>query len=375
MKRLIPILAAALLCACQNDDSDYSDFTDATGTITTVYIHYDGNSATVSGDSKGIVTTQGADVTVVSQQADSLLLVLSGSTTDGSLFVYRTHRFGILLNGVSITNSDGPAINNQGKKSLFVACADGTANTLTDGTAYADSEYDQKGTFFSEGQLFFRGNGTLTVNANSKNAIASDDYIVIGNDITISTQTAATGSNGLKAKDGIYIHGGTLNVSVASAGGRGIKSDSVVVVTGGTLALSTSGDCVYDSDTQDYSSAACIKCDAPFTMTGGTLTMSSSGDGGKGLNCDKAVTVSGGTFRAVTTGSNDNSKPKAVKSDKSITVSGGTFYAQVAKSWACDNGYDDSTITDDDALAQKRITVSGTPSSAIITKKLVSITY
>ena len=72
---------------------------------------------------------------------------------------------------------------------------------------------------------------------------------------------------------------------------------------------------------------------------------------------------------------NNNSKPKAVKSDTGIIVSGGSFYAQVAKSWACDNGYNDSTVTDDDELAQKRVTVNGTPTTKSITKKKVIITY
>ena len=102
-------------------------------------------------------------------------------------------------------------------------------------------------------------------------------------------------------------------------------------------------------------------------MTGGTLSMKSKGDGGKGLNCDGSVTISGGSFSAITSGDNDNSKPKAVKGN-GITISGGSFYAKVAKSWACDNGIESDTPSD-------RITVIGTPSSSSITKKEVKITY
>ena len=377
-RKLFPLLAVMLLLtACKKDDTDFTAYTTDTGIVTTIYIHYDGTSATVTGDSQGVVSTSGADVTVNSQYADSLLLVLSGTTSDGSLLVNRTRKYGIQLNGVSITNADGPAINNQCKKSLFIHCAEGTTNTLADGTAYAEQSYDQKGTLFSEGQLYFLGAGTLTVNANCKNAIASDDYMVFCGDAAINTVTSETGSNGLKAKEGIWLNSGTLTVSVASAGGRGIKCDSVVVVTGGTTAITTSGDCIEETvdGVTDYSSAACIKCDYPFTMTGGTLTMTSTGDGGKGLNCDQDITVSGGTFRAVTTGENTYSKPKAVKSDTAITVSGGSFYAQVSKSWACDNGYEDDTITDNDELAAKRIEYTGTPSQAYISKKLVIINY
>ena len=77
---------------------------------------------------------------------------------------------------------------------------------------------------------------------------------------------------------------------------------------------------------------------------------------------------------ATTTGGNEDSKPKAIKSDTGIIVSGGSFTATVKKSWACDNGYEDDTLSDAE-LALKRITVQGSPSSASIQKKSVIIKY
>ena len=147
-----------------------------------------------------------------------------------------------------------------------------------------------------------------------------------------------------------------------------------MVVNGGDITITTSGDCIYDSDEQDYSSAACIKCDYPFTMNGGTLTMTSSGDGGKGINCAQDIIFSGGTLVATTTGGNEDAKPKAIKSDTGIIVSGGSFTATVNKSWACDNGYEDDTLSDEE-LAQKRITIQGTPTTTSIAKKSVTIIY
>ncbi len=377
MKKTISfILMATLLVACKKGDSDFSAYTTDTGTVTTIQIVYNGTSASVSGDTQGVVSVSGADVTVNSQYADSLLLVLSGTTTDGSLLVNRSRKYGILLNGVSITNADGPAINNQGKKALYVECADGTTNTLVDGTAYAEHSYDQKGTLFSEGQIIFRGSGTLNVTANCKNAIASDDYVVVGGDVVINATTSATGSNGVKVNDGMYIAGGMLTIHVASEGGRGINCDSIMTITGGTTTINTTGDCKVETvdGVTDTTSAACIKSDYAFTMTGGTLAMKSTGDGGKGINCNQAVTFSGGTLTAITTGTNNLSKPKAVKSDVEITVSGGSFLAQTQKSWACDNGYEDDTLTDDE-LALKRITVVGSPTTKTIGKKLVQVVY
>lgn len=377
---ILLLLTALTMCACQNDDTDFSAYINGTNSdVHVISISYEGTSVTVSGDDKGFVTADGTDVTVNSgTSADSLLLVLSGNTDDGSLLVYGQKSYGMVLNGISISNNDGPAINNQCGKALYMKVTDGTSNSLTDGNTYADitdaygNAIDQKGALFSEGEVYVSGGGSLTVNGNCRHGFACDDYIVINDEVSLSVN--CTTGNGIKVNDGIWINGGTLDINVTADAARGIRCDSVVVITGGNTAITTSGNCVYDSEAADYSSAACIKCDYPFTMTGGTLTMSSSGDGGKGLNCSADILFEGGTLLAVTTGGNKQSKPKAVKSDTGIYISGGSFTAKVNKSWACDNGYDDDSLSDEE-LAKRRVTVTGTPSYADITQKSVVITF
>lgn len=377
MKKIILFLMAAVLTiGCQNDDTDFGEYINGTTPTTSnhiVNIVYNGTNVTVTGDTKGYVTTNGADVTVnTGTDTDSLLLVLSGSTTNGSLLVYRESKFGIQLNGVNIHHANGPAINNQCSKSLYLHVADGTTNTLTDGTAYTEQEYDQKGALFSEGQMIFLGTGSLSVTGNCKHAIACDDYIII--DENVKLQATSTTGNGIKVNDGLWINNGTLDINVTADGARGIKCDNVVEITGGTTTITTSGDCVYDDDADEYSSAACIKCDLDFTMSGGTLTMTSSGDGGKGINSSAKVLFSGGTLSAITTGDNEDGKPKAIKATAGIVVSGGSFTAKVDKSWACDSGYGDDTTTDAEKLANC-VTVVGTPKTSSINKKSVVITY
>lgn len=377
MKKIILFLMAAVLTiGCQNDDTDFSEYINGTTPTTSnhiVNIVYNGTNVTVTGDTKGYVTTNGADVIVnTGTDTDSLLLVLSGSTTNGSLLVYRESKFGIQLNGVNIHHANGPAINNQCGKSLYLHVADGTTNTLTDGTAYTEQEYDQKGALFSEGQMIFLGTGSLSVTGNCKHAIACDDYIII--DENVKLQATSTTGNGIKVNDGLWINNGTLDINVTADGARGIKCDNVVEITGGTTTITTSGNCVYDDDADEYSSAACIKCDLDFTMSGGTLTMTSSGDGGKGINSSAKVLFSGGTLSAITTGDNEYGKPKAIKATTGITVSGGSFTAKVDKSWACDSGYGDDTTTDAEKLANC-VTVVGTPKTSSINKKSVVITY
>lgn len=374
MKKTFALLtiAATLMTACANDDQ-YSwdeDFADLTATDTiSIGIAWNGAAVTVTGDDYGFVSARGADVTVNSAANKYLQLSLSGSSADGSLLINSWKKLGLVLNNLSLSNPDGPAINNQCDKSLVVTLPVGTVNMLSDGTSYAEQTYDQKGTLFSEGQIYFRGNGALTVNAAAKNGIASDDYIVVEGG-SISVNVTATGSNGIKVNDGFTISGGTLAIDVKADGARGIRSEARTTIQGGTTTITTSGDCRIETTdgVVDTTSCAGIKSDSLFTITAGTLVITSSGDGGKGINCSQDVSIQGGTIDITTTGSNNIGKPKGIKSDTAITVSGGSTTVSVSKSWALDNGTD----SEDPAA---RVTVTGSPATCTLAKRQVVIAY
>lgn len=351
------------------DDNDYvenSTFSHA------VYIVYNGSSATVT-DADGVVTqsVSGADVTITSTTKE-VEYILSGSSDDGSFKLYSDYKHKITLTGLTLTNPTGAAINDQCGKSMYVVLASGTVNTLTDGTTYADSgEEDMKGTLFSEGQIIFSGNGSLTVNANCKNGIVSDDYIIFrpGNVINVTSSV----SNGVKANDAVTVRGGVLNVGVTTAGTKGINSEGTVTIEGGrTTILTYGGTVIEDSDTK---SCAGIKSDGAFVMTGGELNIQSSGAGGKGINADTDITISGGTVNVITTGKQYvsgryDSSPKGIKGDSAVVISGGEVYVTCSGGDGAEGIESKSTITIsggdvvvnsyDDALnASTKITISG----------------
>ncbi len=386
MKRIFAyVLLTLFMAACVSDDK-YSwdeDFADKTATDTIrIGLAYNGATVLVTGDDYGFVNVEGADVTVHSGTNKFLQLTLSGSTADGSLLIYSWRKLGVVLDNVTIVNPDGPAINNQCGKAFYVTLADGTTNTLTDGEAYSvaldatGDTIDQKATLFSEGQVYFDGTGSLTVNGKAKNGIASDDYVVI-NGGTITVKVESTGSNGIKVNDGFTIIDGILNVSVAADGARGIRSEARTTISGGQTTIITSGGCVVETidGVEDASSAAGIKSDSLFTMTAGTLTITSSGDGGKGINCADSVKFSGGTLEAITTGTNDKGKPKAVKSDVAIILSGGSFTAKCEYSWACDNGYEADEDESNASIASKMVTILGEAQYKLLKKKEMIVKF
>ena len=335
----IPLFLTAI--ACTNDDNySWDNFVDKTATDTIrINIVYNGTSVNVTGDDYGFVTANGADVIVKSSTNSFLQLVLSGESNDGSLLIYSWRKNGVLLNGLNLTNADGPAINNQCGKSFYVTSAEGTTNTLTDGATYSTAPInakgdtiDQKATLFSEGQIYFNGTGTLNIYGNAKNGVASDDYVTILSS-TINIKVDSTGSNGIKTNDGMFIKGGNLNIDVTADGARGIKNDARTEISGGTTTIITRGACKIETidGITDTTSCAGIKSDSLLLVTGGTLNITSTGDGGKGINCSMEYQQTGGILIITTTGTKNLSNPQGLKADGNITISGGEAYVATTR--------------------------------------------
>lgn len=316
------------------DDEDYVENYTATKTI---YVKYNGTTASYDGEVEGVtVAVSGADVTVTSTTA-GVNYVLQGSSEEASFKVASSDnnkKFELTLAGVSLHNSDGPAINIQAGKRVYVVLQDGTTNTLSDGTSYASSTEDQKGTLFSEGQLLFSGSGKLRIDANTKAGIASDDYILIRPNSNIYVN--ASNGNGIKSNDGIDIRGGVVNVEVSDVAAKGLSTDGYYTQSGGRVTAITTGGSEYDSDENDVSGSAGLKADSVITINGGQLLTKSSGAGGKGISSDQAIVINDGTVKAVTTGktytysSSLDSKPKGIKADGNLQINGGTIMVKAS---------------------------------------------
>ena len=274
------------------------------------------------------VTVSGGHVTANHGSAKKVCYVLSGTTDSGSFTVLGDKKYAVKLNGTSITNPDSAALNLLSGKRAFIILADGTANTLADGTGGS-----QKGALYCKGKLLFNGSGQLSVTGNTNNGIHSADYIVFnkGNNISVKSAT----NHGIKANDGVFINGGILNIEVTAAAAKGINCESHIIINGGRTTVLTTGDGTYDSDDCEAKGAAGIKADSTLTVNGGELWLKSTGSGGKGINVDMEASFNGGSVYVVTTGSqyrnnNDTSSPKGIKADGNITVSGGSIWVRTS---------------------------------------------
>ena len=285
------------------DDSMWADDSiSGTKFDRTISIVFADDGAQVTGDTKGIVSVEGANVTVNNTSGEKVKYELSGTSQNGSLKLYSSKKHALVLNGLELTNPNGAAINNQCKKSCFVVVK-GT-NSLIDGTTYSltPDEEDEKAALFSEGQLIFSGDGTLNVTANGKSGITSDDYVHIIESPVINVISSA--GHGIRGKDAVVISGGSIGVNVSANMKKGITSDSLVYITGGVTTINVSGSAAYDEEDAEYKGTAGIKADSLFYITGGTLDIVNTGKGGKGISGDDIGCFNGGTVRVNTTGAN-----------------------------------------------------------------------
>ena len=288
--------------AGSNIETDKEDDNVANTTFArTVKVTFSGGSATVSGATADFaVTTDGAGVTITHNGSEAVIYELSGSSTDGYFKLYSTKKQEILLNGLTLTNKQGAAINNQSHKRTFVVVK-GT-NTLADGASYTQtpSDEDEKAAFFSEGQLVFSGDGTLTVHATGKAGITSDDYVRFMAAPTVKVTSSA--GHGVRGKESIIVSDGTVDVNVSGTGKKGFSSDTLVYIGGGVTTIKTTGSA--GEVDGELTGVAGIKADLRFEMVDGVLNVTSTGTGAKGISGDNVAYFKGGTVTVDVSGAN-----------------------------------------------------------------------
>ena len=308
----------------------------------TIRIVFADEGAQVTGDVNNTVSVNGNHVTVNNTTDEKVIYELTGSAQDGSLKLYSSKKQALVLDGISLTNTTGAAINNQGKKKCFILVK-GT-NSLKDGASYTSTpaDEDEKAALFSEGQLIFSGDGTLTVTAQGKSGITSDDYVHFMESAVINVNSSA--GHGIRGKDAVYISDGTINVQVSADMKKGITSDSLVCINGGETTIIISGSAAYDDEDAEYKGSAGIKADCLFLMNAGTMSVVNFGTGGKGVSGDQTACINGGTLTVTTSGSNYGSSSgnrwgssssnsvsaKGIKFDGNLFFNGGTVTVNCA---------------------------------------------
>lgn len=181
--------------------------------------------STISTTAQG-VTVSGTTVTIT--QSGSY--VLDGILADGSIIVDAEGQdVELVLSGVDITNSAGPAIVFAQSSHSTITLANGTTNNLFDSATERES-YDAA--LYSVASLTIQGNGSLNIDGTYKEGIATEMHMTIdGWDIAVQSIDDGLNAN----NDGvslITINSGTLLID---AQGDGIDSNGSLTINGGKI--------------------------------------------------------------------------------------------------------------------------------------------
>lgn len=304
-----------------DDAADEDDLIENQTFSSTVKIEYAESGVTITNPLEGLgvtVTQENGDVTVEATVSE-VAYELSGKTTDGSFKIYSEKKLELILNGANITNSDGPAINIQTGKTIFVVMNEGTTNTLTDSETYEGipDDEDAKAAFFSEGQLVFSGSGSLSVQGNYKHGICSDDYVRIREGTIIVTGAV---KDGIHVNDAFISDGGVIDITAPS---DGIEcEEGYIVINSGEFYLNVGDDGIAASYETDNT------IDPYLTINGGTFEINSSE--GEGIESKSTLTINDGEFTI-------NTADDGLNAGSALYINGGKLYVKSTTNDAIDS--------------------------------------
>ena len=261
------------------------------------------------------------------------IYVISGSAEDCTIRVEAADdaKVQLVLDGVSITNADFPAIYVVSADKCFVTTTDSENSLTVTGSFTSDGDTNTDAVIFSKDDLVLSGTGSLEITSNYGNGIScKDDLKITGGAYTITSAEDAVEANDSIAvcggdftiaadKDGlhcendednsvgwIWIAGGSFNIT---AGSNGIQATTGLQIDDGQITVSAS----------EGLEATYVQ------VNGGTVDISASDDGinatSKSSYMDVVAEFNGGEITIVM-GQGDTD---AVDSNGSVYVNGGTL--------------------------------------------------
>ena len=276
----------------------------------------------------------------------------------------------LVLNGVSVTCANGPAILvASAPKKVVIYTAEGSVNILSDTAGYVvpDSQQTTGGIYpnaciYSCEDLEFDGKGELHVTGKADKGINSKDDVKIEGGTLVLTSVGV----GIRGNDSLTVSGGYITVN---AGGDGIKTANTdkegkgwLSIEGGSLFVTAMGDGISAATDLTVSGGMVV---VTTTDTDGVVLKesdgnptSSSGGGGrpggfggmmgesepdkasisaKGLKATGILTIQGGQ---ITVAAQDD----GIHSDTDLSISNGTIHIRAA---------------DDGVHAEGELTISG----------------
>ena len=258
---------------------------------------------------------------------------ISGSCDEGSITVAKGVSDAVLiLDDLTLTSSLTAPIAVKKGSTATIHLDGSSVLTNNEDASTEETNADYEGACIkvkSGSSLTFCGDGTLTVNGNSKNAIkGAAESSLIFNEGTYIVNAA---NNGIAADHSVTINGGTYTITTDNDGIKSVPdvddtvSTGQIVINGGSFTVNAQGDGIQAETLLDINNGTFnIKTMSGYSdRTFDKDTMSAKGlkASGDREDIENLIDISGGTFTL-------NTADDAVHSDGDIKITAGVFEIQ-----------------------------------------------
>lgn len=245
-------------------------------------------------DAEKITLKSGEDVIITKEG----IYALSGSVKDVTVIVSvgEEEKVQLVLDGVSITNEDAPAIYVKSADKVFVTTTDSKNSLTVSGEFTHDGEVNTDAVIFSKEDLVLNGVGTLSISSTANGVTSKDDLKVTGGTLNIKCTADA-----LEVNDSIRIADGNITISSKKDGIHAENSEDnalgYVYISGGTLDITADDDGIHGTtivqiDGGDITIKAAEGIEGTWVqINGGNINIEASDDGINGAKKSTAYTA------------------------------------------------------------------------------------
>ena len=257
--------------------------------------------------------------------------VLSGTASGVTVYVEagKEDIVQLVLDGVSITNSDFPAIYVKSGDKVFITLSADSSLSVT-GTFTKDGSTKTDGVIFSKSDLVLNGTASLTISSTDNGIVGKDDLKITGGTYEITAKSKA-----IEANDSIRIADGVLNLTAGTDGLHAENDEDTqkgyVYISGGSISIHAGDDGIHATsvvqmDAGSLSIQAAEGIEGTYIQfNGGTINIQASDDGINAARKSSAYTptveINDGEL-TVNMGGGDTD---GIDSNGNIIVNGGTI--------------------------------------------------
>ena len=316
----LALTVAVLLSGCGNSGSADTQNNESVAEVSANVAQTEdlGDTSTITVSDNDTVTIAKEGVYVLTGSASNACVVVDAADDD---------EVQLILDNVSIINSDQPCILVENADKVLLVSAEGSSNTLSVSGTFSE---DTDAVVYSRDDLELDGSGIVTISSSEDGICSNDDLELLGGSWTVTASDTA-----MKAHNSIVASDGTFELTAGNDGLHAEDNDDDTVgsieINGGSFTIQAGDDGVHATTTATVNGGTLVINAAEgmeatqVILNDGSVSINASDDGvnagSKSNSLSVKIEINGGEL-TISMGAGDTD---AVDSNGDLIISGGTI--------------------------------------------------